>query len=181
MTTKTIDADKLGLKPIKVNQSLGMQQKVGIFQKEISKISLDNQTELTSAVRDANIVSHLNKDKAEDQRTMKRIADKYGVDLGPFDVNMWEFYDQALANLLTDKVVTISSGNSAEASLKIAMKKLQFIEDLAGITSKREKEKLENSDKFTTEDVAELTGKLIQAIMGTEGEEPTKEDTKSKP
>lgn len=176
---KTIEVPKLGLKPITVNDSMGLQTKVGELQQEIAKIRLEEQKKMVKATRDANVISKLDPKKSEDQKTMERLSQEYDVNLGPFDPDLWSIYQNAIGMQIEEQMVKSTSTNSPELTLKLADLELKFIEDLAGITTKKEKEKFRNSDAFSPADVDEATGKLVRAIMGTEGKEPTEEDSKS--
>lgn len=180
MKVMTVDAKKLGISDFKVTCSLGTQTKVAMFQQKIAKLQLDAQTELAALTRDARLVDTLKHDKSEDQRTMQRLADKYDMNLGPFDPEMWDVYKNGIGTAIDMKVEMLANPASAQLLLKRAKISFDFIEDLAGITTKRGKEKLENNDDLTLDDLDEVTSQIVNTVMGTEDAKPTEDDRKSK-
>ncbi len=174
-----VEAKELGLKPIEVDHSFGMKRKAGVLNEEISKIQLDAQREFTSAVRDMNILSKLDKSKSEDERTLERLEEKYNAGFGTTDPDMWDMRLEAIAMLLSPKVDKISLSSKTE--LKLTEKYLEFIEDLAGINTKTKREKFENKD-LDTSDIAAVARRLMLAILNIKKEDaqPTAEDEKSR-
>lgn len=178
--TKTVELKEIGLDPVEVSNSIGMQKKVAEVQKKLAKLSLDEQDEFTKATRVANIISKLNKDKSEDVRTMERYAKEYGVDLGPFDKELWDLYEQLIANKIGYVMAEVQGDMLPDKQLQTIEIQLNFIEELAGINTKAKKEKFENSELLTNESVQDAYSRLVRAIMNIpEDVEETEEDSKS--
>lgn len=177
MTQITVDAKELGLGSIEVDHSFGMKRKVGELNKDISQIQLDAQRKFSSAVRDMNILQKLDKSKAEDERTLERLEDKYGTGFGATDPDYWDMRVESVALAISPQVnqVTLTAGTE----IKITEKYLAFIEDLAGINTKTRKQKFESGD-LSTDAIAEVAKKLTFAILDIkEDSEASESDKKS--
>ena len=160
MTQITVEAKELGLKPIEVDHSFGMKRKAGELNKDISQFQLDAQRKFSSAVRDMNILQKLDKSKAEDERTLERLEDKYGTGFGSTDPDYWDMRVESVALAISPQVN-------------------QVIEDLAGINTKARKQKFENQD-LSTDDIAKVAKKLMFAILDIkEDSEASESDKKS--
>lgn len=180
MTQITVDAKELGLGSIEVDHSFGMKRKAGELNKDISQIQLDAQRKFSSAVRDMNILQKLDKSKAEDERTLERLEDKYGTGFGfgATDPDYWDMRVESVALAISPQVnqVTLTAGTE----IKITEKYLAFIEDLAGINTKTRKQKFESGD-LSTDAIAEVAKKLTFAILDIkEDSEASESDKKSK-
>lgn len=177
MTQITVDAKELGLGSIEVDHSFGMKRKAGELNKDISQIQLDAQRKFSSAVRDMNILQKLDKSKAEDERTLERLEDKYGTGFGATDPDYWDMRVESVALAISPQVnqVTLTAGTE----IKITEKYLAFIEDLAGINTKTRKQKFENQD-LNTDDIADVAKRLVFAILDIkEDSEASDSDKKS--
>lgn len=177
MTQITVDAKELGLGSIEVDHSFGMKRKAGELNKDISQIQLDAQRKFSSAVRDMNILQKLDKSKAEDERTLERLEDKYGTGFGSTDPDYWNMRVESVALAISPQVnqVTLTAGTE----IKITEKYLAFIEDLAGINTKARKQKFENQD-LNTDDIADVAKRLVFAILDIkEDSEASDSDKKS--
>lgn len=177
MTQITVDAKELGLGSIEVDHSFGMKRKAGELNKDISQIQLDAQRKFSSAVRDMNILQKLDKSKAEDERTLERLEDKYGTGFGSTDPDYWNMRVESVALAISPQVnqVTLTAGTE----IKITEKYLAFIEDLAGINTKARKQKFENQD-LNTDDIADVAKRLVFAILDIkEDSEASESDKKS--
>lgn len=178
--TKTVEAKEIGLDPIEVSDSIGMQKKVAETQEKLAKLGFDEQDKFTKATRDANIISKLDKEKSEDVRTMERYTKEYGVDLGPFDKDLWSLYSDLISNKIEYAMASVMGDLLPKRELATIELQLTFIEDLAGINTKAKKEKFENSELVTNKSVNKVYSRLIHAIMNVpEDAEETEEDSKS--
>lgn len=175
MTQITVEAKELGLKPIEVDHSFGMKRKAGQLNQDISQIQLDAQRDFSSAVRDMNVLQKLDKSKSEDERMLERLENKYGTGFGSSDPEYWEMRLDAIALAIQPKVNRITL--TADTELKITEKYLDFIEDLAGISTKAKKEKFENQD-LSTDAIADVAKRLVFTILDIQEDSEASEDDK---
>lgn len=179
MTKITIDASKLGIPDFQIKRGLGNQQKVGEFQEKVAKFQMDAKAKMVKLSRDGRLLDALDKNKSEDQRTMERLSKEYDADLGPFSIDLWDIYKAAIGMTIENELEPISDPSSAVMLLKRAKLSFAFIEEMAGITTKKTKEKFENNDDLTIDDLNTVTNQIVQAVMGVEDQEPTEQDKKS--
>lgn len=176
MTEITVDATKIGIKkPIKIVRSFAMQRKAKVLQESLSKAALDSQEEFADLTKDGGFLASLKQDKSEDNKSLERLEKKYKVTSGITDPDFWDTRVNSVGNVIMVKL----DGLQKFSSYGQIEEYISFIEDLADINTKKEKDKFENNEKLTTDNIIEVGQEIIGKILGIEDMEATEDDRKS--
>lgn len=171
---ETLDAKNIGLGEIEYDHSIDSRLIVGKMNLDINNSQEKIMLKIRKAARDAHILDQLKREKSEDQRTLSRIEKEYGLpEFAETDEDSWSIRIATLGTMLSN-FVDNSRALQDEKEIEI---RIHFIEKIAKLSNKREKEKLE---KASPEAILNFANELSRKIMGVkEDAKPTEEDSKS--
>lgn len=172
--TESIDAKSIGLGEIAYDHSINDRLAASRMNLKINQSQEKLTLKIRKADRDAHIIDPLKRDKSEDQKTLSRLEKEYDLpEMTLTDQASWEIRKQTLGTIMSNLVDNVDV-LQMEAELKI---RREFIAKIAGLTTKKEKEKLEKANPDAIFDVSNL---LARRIMGVADDASSKaSDSKS--